>query len=199
MFCPLFTWILQMKSFLSNVFVLPWPGIEAIISGPVVTFSICASCCARGGVRPSVNIGIFTELWRLETFLPTVIQLTSDHVNTATVTVVLGTNTGIMCHHENTSDESFIFMLRVQELWNIWNSSDWLLLSLYITGNFPRLPRVRSDCQVQGSHLTPHDRSFQTKVPWFYRVFFSLPKDFCPISISIDCKINHQQVALKLV
>ena len=106
-----------MKSFLSNVFVLPLPGIEAIISGPVVTFSICASCCARGGVRPSVNIGIFTELWRLETFLPTVIHLTSDHVNIATG--VQGTNTGIMCHHENTSDESFIFMLRVQELFEI--------------------------------------------------------------------------------
>ena len=60
----------------------------------------------------------------------------------------------------------------------IWNSSDWLLLSLYITGNFPRLPRVRSDCQVQGSHLTPHDRSFQTKVPWFYWGFFFTGQGF---------------------
>ena len=192
MFCPLFTWILQMKSFLSNVFVLPWPGIEAIISGPVVTFSICASCCARGGVRPSVNIGIFTELWRLETFLPTVIHLTSDHVNTATG--VLGTNTGILCHHENTSDESFIFMLRVQELWNIWNSSDWLLLSLYITGNFPRLPRVRSDCQVQGSHLTPHDRSFQTKVPWFYWVFFHCPRIFVQFQFLLTAKLTTNRL-----
>ena len=190
MFCPLFTWNLQMKSFLSNVFVLPWPGIEAIISGPVVTFSICASCCARGGVRPSVNIGIFTELWRLETFLPTVIQLTSDHVNTATG--VLGTNMGIMCHHENTSDESFIFMLRVQELWNIWNSSDWLLLSLYITGNFPRLPRVRSDCQVQGSH--PPWPQFPNKGALILLSFFHCPRIFVQFQFLLTAKLTTNRL-----
>ena len=97
---------------------------------------------------------------------------------------------------ENTSDESFIFMMTSQELWNISNSLEtWY--TLHIAGNFPRLPRV--SCQVQDSDLTPHDRSLQTKVPWFYWGFFSPVKDFCPISISIDCKINHQQVALKLV
>ena len=119
-------------------------------------------------------------------------QWTSDHVNIATGD--LGTNTGIMCHHENTSDESFISMLRVQELWNVWNSSDWLLLSLYITGNFPRLPRVRSDCQVQGSHLTPHDRSFQTKVPWFYWVFFHCPRIFVQFQFLLTAKLTTNRL-----
>lgn len=41
--------------------LLSWPEIWVIISGPVEIISICASRCARGGVRPSVNIGIFTS------------------------------------------------------------------------------------------------------------------------------------------